>query len=45
MKTFFRRVFCILQSMGQARAAACLARHGQIEAAKRVLLLDEGCKW
>jgi len=30
--------------MGQARAAACLARHGHYEAAKRVIQLQDECK-
>jgi hypothetical protein len=44
MKNFLCKVKCILQSMGQARAASCLARHGHYEAAKRVLLEEDKCK-
>lgn len=45
MKTLFRRLYCIFESMGRARAAACLTRHGQTEAAKRIILMDNDCKW
>ncbi len=37
MKKILCKINCILQTMGQARAAACLARHGHYEAAKRVM--------
>jgi hypothetical protein len=44
MKKILCRLNCILQAMGQARAAACLARHGHTEAAKRIILMGEQCK-
>jgi hypothetical protein len=44
MKKFFCKFYCLLEAMGQARAAACLSRHGHHEAAKRMILNTESCK-
>lgn len=38
MKKFFNSLYQITLSIGQARAAAALARHGQIEQAKALML-------
>lgn len=43
-KSFFCKVYCFFEAMGQARAAACLARHGHHEAAKRVIQSTGSCK-
>jgi hypothetical protein len=44
MKKILCKISCILQAMGQARAASCLARHGHYEAAKRVMEQGDSCK-
>jgi len=44
MKDFFCKVWCILESLGYARAAATLARAGRHEEAKKLILLEKSCK-
>ena len=44
MKSFFCRVWCIMESLGYARAAATLAREGRHEDAKRLTLMQKPCK-
>jgi len=44
MKNFLYKLNCFLQSLGRARAAACLARYGHYEAAKRVMEAGGSCK-
>jgi hypothetical protein len=44
MKKILCSINCFLQSMGVARAAACLSRHGHHEAAKRIILESKECK-
>jgi hypothetical protein len=38
MKRIFNAIYEILESMGRAKAAACLARHGRHEEAKALML-------
>ena len=38
MKQFLNAIYEVLESMGRAKAAACLARHGRHEEAKALLL-------
>jgi hypothetical protein len=40
MKTFLNTLYEILESMGRAKAAACLARHGRNEEAKALMLAE-----
>jgi hypothetical protein len=40
MKKILNAIYEILESMGRAKAAACLARHGRHEEAKALLLQD-----
>ncbi len=44
MKTILCRIRCMLFSFGKARAAACLARHGKYEAAKRIISMEDPYK-
>lgn len=44
MKNLWCKFVCVLEAMGQARAASCLARHGHYEAAKRVMEVGGRCK-
>lgn len=41
MKNILCRIRSILFSFGKARAAACLARHGKYEAAKRIIAMED----
>jgi hypothetical protein len=38
MKKILNAIYEILESMGRAKAAACLARHGRHEEAKALML-------
>jgi hypothetical protein len=38
MKKFFNAIYEVLESMGRAKAAACLSRHGKYEEAKALML-------
>ncbi len=44
MKKLFCRIRCILFSFGKAHAASCLARHGNYEAAKRIMAMEDPYK-
>jgi hypothetical protein len=44
MKKFLCKVWCILESLGYARAAATLSRAGRHEEAKRLMLMEKPCK-
>jgi hypothetical protein len=44
IKKAFCVMFCILDSMGRARAAGVLVRQGQTEAAKHIMLGSGECK-
>lgn len=43
MKNFMNRVLCFLESLGRARAASELARHGLHQEARRVMLAEGSC--
>jgi hypothetical protein len=40
MKKFFTAIYEVMESLGRAKAAAHLARHGHIEQAKALMLAD-----
>jgi hypothetical protein len=40
MKKFFTAIYEVMESLGRAKAAAYLARHGHIEQAKALMLAD-----
>lgn len=40
MKQFFNAIYQVLESMGRAKAAAHLSRHGQYEQAKALMLAE-----
>jgi hypothetical protein len=40
MKSFLNAIYKIMKSMGRAKAAAYLARHGHVEQAKALMLAD-----
>ena len=40
MKKIINTVFQILESMGRARAASILVRHGNYDAARRLMIQD-----
>ena len=40
MKKFFTAIYEVMESMGRAKAAARLARHGHVEQAKALMLAD-----
>jgi hypothetical protein len=40
MKKILNAIYEILESMGRAKAAACLARHGRHEEAKALMLAE-----
>jgi hypothetical protein len=40
MKKILNAIYEILESMGRAKAAACLARHGRHEEAKALMLTE-----
>jgi hypothetical protein len=40
MKSFLKKIYVILESMGRAKAAAALSRQGRHEEAKAILLAD-----
>jgi hypothetical protein len=44
MKSFFCKFWCVLQSLGYARAAAELARAGRHKEANDLILNQESCK-
>jgi hypothetical protein len=44
MKQFFCKVWCILQSLGYARAASELARAGRYAEAKNLTMQEKSCK-
>ena len=44
MKNILCRIRAILFSFGKARAAACLARHGNYQAAQRIMNMEDPYK-
>jgi hypothetical protein len=40
MKKILNAIYEILESMGRAKAAACLARHGRYEEAKALMMAE-----
>ena len=40
MKKFFTAIYEVMESIGRAKAAAHLARHGHVEQAKALMLAD-----
>jgi hypothetical protein len=44
MKSFFCKFWCVLQSLGCARAASELARAGRYEEANFLIANQESCK-
>lgn len=45
MKKIFHKIYTILESMGRAKAAACLARHGRHAEARVLMLADKPNPW
>lgn len=43
MKKFWTSVYCFLESMGRARAAATLAREGRHDMAKAIMTEESKC--
>ncbi len=43
MKSILHRIYCFLESMGRARAAGQLARAGQHEMARNIMMEKNTC--
>lgn len=44
MKNFWKKVWCIAESLGRARAASSLARQGQHKLAKEIMMQQTECR-
>lgn len=43
LKKIWKYVICLAESLGRARAATALARHGQHDLAKRIMMEKTKC--